>query len=146
FLNAKGIGRERHVSDPYSQRQPWPNRISIFSQVHNEASKILLNLRAFEMYTIFAGWIVLAALFVTRPKTPLAQERKHDPHARTGMWLRGVGFAVVWSIRLPPSAPLLPLGFKSEVIVAVIGIALMLESLLLINAAVRTLGRQWSIR
>ncbi|HTP12132.1 MAG TPA: isoprenylcysteine carboxylmethyltransferase family protein [Bacteroidota bacterium] len=90
-------------------------------------------------------WFVFAAVFFFRKRPPKSAERQRDPKYITGVLLVGVGYALVWSLRRPWFSPFLPVGGVFDVILAAITIALSVSSVVLVQTAVQTLGKQWSM-
>ncbi len=57
-----------------------------------------------------------------------------------------MAFLIVWSIRRRPYTSILPIGLWFEFVTAVLAIVLVIASLLIMSAAVRVLGKQWSLQ
>ncbi len=95
--------------------------------------------------TVIIGWIIFGAIFLFRRK-PAGKTvaRKRDRDSILGVALQSVALGLVW-IRRPRGMSILPLGFWFELVIAMIIVALVVASLWLMWAAVRTLGKQWSI-
>ncbi len=90
-------------------------------------------------------WLVFAGIFLFRKKPPAAAEQKREKMAMFGIVLESVGYAAVWSIKRPLFTPLFPMPAWLEVIIAVLTVSLAIASVWLVLAAVRTLGKQWSV-
>ena len=62
-----------------------------------------------------------------------------------GIALQGVGYAVIWILRRPLFTPIVSAGKFVEIALAVLTMTLAIGSVRFCSAAVRTLGKQWSI-
>jgi protein-S-isoprenylcysteine O-methyltransferase Ste14 len=96
---------------------------------------------------VMASWFVFAAVFLVflRQKPPSAPDSKREPTSIIGIALQGVGYAVVWSVHRRAFTPILPLGKSFEIGAAVLALAVAISSVWFVSAAVRTLGKQWSL-
>ncbi len=96
---------------------------------------------------VMASWFVFAGVFLVflRQKPPSAPDRKRERTSIIGIALQGVGYAVVWSIHRQPFTPIVPLRKSFEVAAAILVMALAIGSVWFCSAAVRTLGKQWSL-
>src|SRR5437660_4375257 len=90
-------------------------------------------------------WFVFAAGFLIqkRPKSP--PDKKRDPVSWIGLMLQGGGYATVWAWHRHPFSPIVSMGMSAEMFVVTITAVLSFGSVLLILAAVRTLGKEWSL-
>jgi len=96
---------------------------------------------------VMASWLAFAAVFLAffSKKPPSAPDGKRERSSIVGIALQGVGYAVVWSVRRPPFTPIVALGKLFEVGMAIITMVLAVGSVWFISAAVRALGKQWSL-
>lgn len=97
---------------------------------------------------VMISWFAFAAVFLaflTRRQAPAARDRKREPASIAGIVLQGVSYAVVWSTRRPSFTPIADLGKFFEIASAVLAMALAISSVWLVSAAVRALGKQWSL-
>jgi protein-S-isoprenylcysteine O-methyltransferase Ste14 len=96
---------------------------------------------------VMASWFVFAAVFVVflRKKPPSAPDSKREPTSIIGIALQGVGYAVVWSIHRPRFTPIVRRGEFLEISLAILTMAVAVGSVWFVSAAVRTLGKQWSL-
>ena len=90
------------------------------------------------------AFVVVFALFL-RQKAPSAPDRKRERTSIIGIALQGVSYAVVWTLRRPPFTSIVSFRKSVEIAVAVMTMALAIGSVWFCSAAVRTLGKQWSI-
>ena len=94
---------------------------------------------------VLAGWVVFALVFVLRERPPVGPEKRRDPSARVGLAIQAVGYALVWSFRRPIPSSFVPLGPAGDAALAAVTLLLVVGSVWMVAAAVRTLGKQWSV-
>jgi protein-S-isoprenylcysteine O-methyltransferase Ste14 len=96
---------------------------------------------------VMASWFAFVVVFLVflRKKPPSPPDSKRERTSIIGIALQGAGYAVVWSVHRQPFTPIAPLGKAFEIAVAVIAMVLAIGSVWFISAAVRTLGKQWSL-
>jgi protein-S-isoprenylcysteine O-methyltransferase Ste14 len=102
-------------------------------------------LQVLELYAVACAWLIFALIFFTRKRPPQTSEKVRDRRSLIGLLLQIVGFAIVRLGLRAPASGFLELGPVAETSVAVVGIGLMAASLFLTYAAVKTLGKQWSL-
>jgi protein-S-isoprenylcysteine O-methyltransferase Ste14 len=90
------------------------------------------------------GFVVVFATFL-RKKAPSAPDSKRERTSIAGIALQGVGYAVVWTFRRPPFTPIVSAITFVEIAVAILTMTVAIGSVWFCSAAVRTLGKQWSI-
>jgi protein-S-isoprenylcysteine O-methyltransferase Ste14 len=94
-----------------------------------------------------AGWVWFILVFTFRRRPEGGPERRQDPRAKVGIVLVMIGMAVVWSVGRRPFTPIVPgMGVVAETVVAAAVVVLVPASLWLMLSAIRTLGKQWSVR
>jgi protein-S-isoprenylcysteine O-methyltransferase Ste14 len=98
-----------------------------------------------QSYTVLAGWILFAVIFLFRGKQTPEESKKSEPASIIGIILQSIALGLVW-LRRPPLTPILPLGVWFEIFAAVLAIFLIMTSLWLMSAAVHALGKQWSMQ
>jgi protein-S-isoprenylcysteine O-methyltransferase Ste14 len=98
---------------------------------------------AFAVMTLSWLAFVLTFLFHTKPEPP--PEHKRDASSITGIVLQGLSYAIVWIVRRPWSTPIFGSSTLSDIAVAVVAISLAIASVWFCSAAIRTLGKQWSL-
>jgi protein-S-isoprenylcysteine O-methyltransferase Ste14 len=96
---------------------------------------------------VMASWFVFAAVFVLflRKKPQSAPDSKREPTSIIGIALQGVGYAIAWSIRRPPFTPIVRRDEFLEISMAILTMAVAVGSVWFVSAAVRALGKQWSL-
>jgi len=100
----------------------------------------------FASYAILGvGWTLFAVIFLTRKRPPKSAEQKRDRASLAGIAVQGVGFALVWTLQRPRFTPLFAMSAGWEIALDLLAACLMAGAVWLVLAAVRTLGRQWSL-
>ncbi len=94
---------------------------------------------------VIVCWLVFLGIFLFRRKPDLVAEQKRDRGSIVGFVLQGLSLAMVWGVRRPPSTPFVPGGKAVEIVVSLVAIVSAVASVVIILAAVRVLGKEWSI-
>ena len=96
---------------------------------------------------VMLSWLVFAVVFVLflLKKAPSAPDSKRERTSIVGIALQGVGYAIVWTFRRPPFTPIVGSRKAVEIATALVTMALAIGSVWFVSAAVRTLGKQWSL-
>jgi protein-S-isoprenylcysteine O-methyltransferase Ste14 len=102
-------------------------------------------LHRISVYIFEIGWLAFAAIFIFRTKFSRDKTRKADRTSITGIALQSLALAFVWMFRRRDMS-ILPLGLWFKLLVVVIEIAIVIASLWMMAAAVRVLGKQWSLQ
>ena len=95
---------------------------------------------------VAASWFVFGVIFLFLRRGSRDKTRKIDRTSIVSIILQGVGFGVAWSVTRPKFTPFLPIDWRAQYFVAAFIVLLDLASLCFIAAAVRTLGKQWSLQ
>ncbi len=97
---------------------------------------------------LLIGWLSFIFIFMFRKKLPHSPARKRNRASLAGFALQGASYGVVWAASAVPRnafASLAPLGTAGKIALAIVTLALVTGSIWIINAAVRTLGKEWSL-
>lgn len=96
---------------------------------------------------VMLSWFAFVVVFASflRHKPPSAPDHKREPTSIVGIVLQGAGYALVWSVRRQSFTPIGRFGEFFEIGAAVLTMVLAIGSVWFVSAAVRTLGKQWSI-
>src|ERR1700738_88263 len=96
---------------------------------------------------VMLSWLVFVVVFALflRKKAPSAPDSKRERLSIVGIALQGVGYAVVWTFRRPSFTSIVSASKPLEIGLAVLTMALAIGSVCFVSAAVRTLGKQWSL-
>jgi protein-S-isoprenylcysteine O-methyltransferase Ste14 len=95
---------------------------------------------------VIAGFVVFGAIFFFMAKRSRDKTRRADPRSIIAIFIQALAFAIAWMIGRKPFTPFLPIDWRAQYIVAAITVLLVLASLIFVTAAVRTLGKQWSLQ
>lgn len=95
------------------------------------------------VYFLLGCWGVFAAIFLIKKRTSPTAEIRRDRRASLPIVLQGVAFAIVWTFRRHPGAPLITpaLGPYLDFFAC----ALLVATVIWVLVSVRTLGRQWTV-
>jgi protein-S-isoprenylcysteine O-methyltransferase Ste14 len=93
-----------------------------------------------------AGYLAFGAIFLLMPKRSRGKTRKADRRSVVAIFIQALAFAIPWIIARKPFTPFLPVDWRAQYIVATLIVVLVLASLIFVAAAVRTLGKQWSLQ
>ena len=91
------------------------------------------------------SWVAFVIVFATQKKAPSSPDKTRDPISILGIALQGVSYAIVWIIRRPWFTPMFPPNRSLEIALSVLTMGLAVVSVWFCGAAVRTLGKQWSL-
>lgn len=97
------------------------------------------------LYFVIFGWILFAAVFLLRKRPPEAPVRRRDPASVGGIIVQMLGFALVWKLQRPAPTPIVDAGFAVTLALALVDAAIVALSIWDVIAAVRALGKQWSL-
>ena len=89
-------------------------------------------------------WFAFAGVFLLRKKPPSPPDQKREPGSLFGVALQGVSYGIVWGVHRARFTPFV----SSEafaVAAGVIAVAAAAGSVFLVMAAVKTLGKEWSL-
>ncbi len=92
------------------------------------------------------GFVIFGAIFLLMAKRSRDKTRKADPRSIIAIFIQALAFAIAWTIVRKPFTPFLPIDWRAQYFVAAIIVVLVLASLIFVTAAVRTLGKQWSLQ
>jgi protein-S-isoprenylcysteine O-methyltransferase Ste14 len=94
---------------------------------------------------VVAAWLAFGILFFARKKSPAAPESKRERTAILGIALQGASYGIAWSVHRPFFSPIVALSKPLEIALAVFTILVAAGSVWFVSAAIRTLGKQWSL-
>jgi len=92
------------------------------------------------------GFVIFGAIFLLMAKRSRDKTRKADPRSIIAIFIQALAFAIAWMIVRKPFTPFLPIDWRAQYFVGAIIVLLVLASLIFVTAAVRTLGKQWSLQ
>jgi len=91
------------------------------------------------------SWVAFVIVFATQKKAPSLPDKKRDSVSILGIALQGASYAAVWVIRRPWFTPMFPPNRSLEIALSILTMVLAVTSVWFCGAAVRTLGKQWSL-
>ena len=94
---------------------------------------------------VMLSWFAFVIIFLVRHKPPSAPESKRERASIVGIVLQGASYGIVWSIRRAWFGPIVSVSNSVEIALAILTIAIGIGSVWFIMAAIRTLGKQWSL-
>ncbi len=95
---------------------------------------------------LLIGWLSFIFIFMFRKKSPHSPARKRNRTSLAGFALQGASYGVVWAaVPRNAFASLAPFDKAGGIALAIITSVLVIGSIWIINAAVRTLGKEWSL-
>ena len=97
------------------------------------------------LVAVILGWLAYSMVFFVGRRRPPAEEHRRDPWSVAGIVMQGTAYGVVWGIRRPLCTPMVHGGLALDIALAVATLAILLGSLWITWAAVRALGKQWSL-
>lgn len=95
---------------------------------------------------VIVSFVVFCAIFVFMVRRSRDKNKKADPLSIIAIFIQALAFAIAWTIARKPFTPFLPIDWRAQYLVSVIIVLLVLASLIFVTAAVRTLGKQWSLQ
>ncbi|MDQ1707101.1 MAG: hypothetical protein QOJ88_312 [Pyrinomonadaceae bacterium] len=93
-------------------------------------------------------WFAFAGSFVWRRKPPSPPDQKRNRGSLVGLALQGLSYAIVWSVHREFLTPIISGSSLREalsVVGSVIAMVVAAASVWLVIAAVKTLGKEWSL-
>jgi protein-S-isoprenylcysteine O-methyltransferase Ste14 len=94
---------------------------------------------------VIFSWCVFVVVFLVQRKPASAPDSKRDRSSIPGIVLQGLSYAIVWSIKRTAFTSIISASKAFEIVIAVLTIVLAIGSVWFVSAAVRALGKQWSI-
>ena len=95
---------------------------------------------------VIVSFVVFCAIFVFMVRRSRDKNKKADPLSIIAIFIQALAFAIAWTIMRKSFTPFLPIDWRAQYFIAVVIVLLVLASLIFVTAAVRTLGKQWSLQ
>ena len=95
---------------------------------------------------VIVSFVVFGAIFLFMVKRSRDKTTRADPHSIIAIFIQALAFAIAWTIVRKPFTPFLPIDWHAQYFVIAIMVLLVLTSLIFVTAAVRALGKQWSLQ
>src|SRR5260370_38687516 len=84
-------------------------------------------------------------MFFARKTPRPAPESKRERTSIMGIALQGAGYGIAWAVHRPFFSPIVALSKSLEIALAVSTMLLAVGSVWFVSAAIRKLGKQWSL-
>ena len=97
---------------------------------------------------VMVCWFVFAGVFIFRKKPPAPPDQKRERGSLIGVALQGVSYGLVWGVYREHFTAIVSGSEFREVIsivASVLAVLAAIGSVWLITAAVKTLGKEWSV-
>jgi protein-S-isoprenylcysteine O-methyltransferase Ste14 len=94
---------------------------------------------------VMCCWFAFGSAFFLLNRGHRSADRKREPASLIGFALQMLGLAFVWFIRRPMFTPIARTGKALEILLAVVTIVAGVSSVWIMLAAIRALGKQWSL-
>ena len=104
-----------------------------------------MRLQTIGLYAVALAWVLFIVVFLARKRPPRARETVRDPRSIAGLVLQVAGLAIVRLGMRPSGASFMHLGPLGSAAIAAVALAVLAGSLALIQTAMSTLGKQWSL-
>ncbi len=103
------------------------------------------NLISFSLIILL--WFVFASLFLFRTKPATTPDKIGIPSSFVGLGLQGLGFGLVWAVRRTPFfSPFADEYYLLNILLQVLAVIIAAGSVWFAMAAIRELGKQWSLQ
>lgn len=100
---------------------------------------------ALVLAAVMLCWVVFIVVFAVHKKPSSGPTQKRDSKSIIGLALQGAAYVTVWIVRRKFFSSIVPLGPAAETVLAVVTVALAVASVWFCAAAVKALGKQWSL-
>ena len=94
---------------------------------------------------VLLSWLAFVTVFLIHKKPASGPERKRESGSMVGLGLQGAGYVVIWIVHRRYFSPIAEMNRSLEIAVAVVTSVMAIFSVWLAVAALKTLGKQWSI-
>jgi protein-S-isoprenylcysteine O-methyltransferase Ste14 len=92
-------------------------------------------------------WFAFAGSFILRKKPPSPPDQKRERGSWFGVALQGVSYGLIWGVHRPAFTPIVDEAKWKPLVIAadILAVVAAAGSVWLITAAIRTLGKEWSL-
>ncbi|HEY6046375.1 MAG TPA: isoprenylcysteine carboxylmethyltransferase family protein [Pyrinomonadaceae bacterium] len=94
---------------------------------------------------VMLSWLAFVIVFLIHKKPASGPERKRESSSMKGLGLQGAGYAIIWIVHRRYFSSIAEMNRSLEIVLAVFTCMLAIFSVWLAAAAIKTLGKQWSI-
>ena len=109
--------------------------------------KISYYVTAVSFAIVILCWFIFAGTFLLRKKPESGKDSVSAPKSFIGIALQGVAFGLVWALqRAPFLSPVIDGQYALNLIFDIFAILLSVGAVVMANAAIKELGKQWSFQ
>jgi protein-S-isoprenylcysteine O-methyltransferase Ste14 len=90
-------------------------------------------------------WFAFVGIFLLRKKPPSPPDKKREPGSLFGVALQGVSYGIVWGVHRMMFTPFISHSEPLALAAGVLAMVAAVSSVWLIMAALKTLGKEWSL-
>ncbi|HLN98474.1 MAG TPA: isoprenylcysteine carboxylmethyltransferase family protein [Pyrinomonadaceae bacterium] len=90
-------------------------------------------------------WFTFVGIFVLRKRPPSPPDRKREPGSLFGLALQALSYGIVWGFHRSAFTPIVPRSKWIAIAASILSLVAAVGSVGLIMAAVKTLGKEWSL-
>jgi len=94
---------------------------------------------------VMVCWFAFAGIFLLRKKPPSPPDQKREPGSLFGVALQGVSYGIVWGVHRTMFTPFISHSEPLALAASVLAMVAAVSSVWLIMAALKTLGKEWSL-
>lgn len=94
---------------------------------------------------VMISWFGFVTVFILRKKPEQPPDRRRDRGSLVGVLLQGAAYVIVWVWRRHQFSAIAPVRAQIEIALAILTGALAIASVVMCLAAVRALGKEWSV-
>jgi protein-S-isoprenylcysteine O-methyltransferase Ste14 len=94
---------------------------------------------------VMVCWFAFAGIFLLRKKPPSPPDQKREPGSLFGVALQGVSYGIVWGVHRTMFTPFISHSEPLALAASVLAMVAAASSVWLIMAALKTLGKEWSL-
>lgn len=106
----------------------------------------MINSALIAFAVVMLSWIAFVVVFATQGKSSSSAPQKREKASIFGIVLQGTAYGIVWMVRRKFFTPIVLMNGTSEVALAIFTSVLVIASVWFCGAAVRALGKQWSLQ
>ncbi|HEU4478176.1 MAG TPA: isoprenylcysteine carboxylmethyltransferase family protein [Pyrinomonadaceae bacterium] len=105
----------------------------------------MTNLSAVVFAVVLVCWLAFVSTLLVRKRPPVAADQKRDPSSITGVVLQALSYPILWVVWRPLFTSFLPFSKAVSAVLEIAAAAAAVASVVLVIAALKTLGKEWSI-
>ena len=107
--------------------------------------KASIDMPTLVLVMVMVCWFVFALTFLLRKNPAAAPDSKRDRSSIPGVLLQALSYAIIWTVRRPLVSPFVSFSKTLALLLGIVAIVSAIVSVFIVMAAVKTLGKEWSI-